>query len=63
MTKAIKVIDLFAGPGGLGEGFSANKNKFKIVVSIENEASAYKTLLLRAFYRQFKTTILFMSFI
>ena len=55
MTKAIKVIDLFAGPGGLGEGFSANKNKFKIVVSIENEASAYKTLLLRAFYRQFKT--------
>ena len=53
MTKPIKIIDLFAGPGGLGEGFSANKDKFKIAVSIEKEASAHRTLLLRAFYRQF----------
>jgi len=53
-----KVIDLFAGPGGLGEGFSAFRNTngqqaFKIAMSIEKEASAHRTLLLRAFFRQF----------
>jgi DNA (cytosine-5)-methyltransferase 1 len=57
MSEPIKIIDLFAGPGGLGEGFSAfkhNKKKpFKIALSIEKEESAYRTLLLRAFYRQF----------
>jgi DNA (cytosine-5)-methyltransferase 1 len=47
------VIDLFAGPGGLGEGFaSLNEGKtFKIAVSAEMEASAHKTLTLRAFFR------------
>lgn len=54
----IKIIDLFAGPGGLGEGFAAYRiNKtdkpFKISLSIEKDESAHKTLLLRAFYRQF----------
>ncbi len=53
----IKVIDLFAGPGGLGEGFSSlkikGKNIFKIALSIEKESSAYRTLLLRAVFRQF----------
>lgn len=53
----IKVIDLFAGPGGLGEGFSAYRPKgnqaFKIAISIEKEESAHRTLLLRAFFRQF----------
>jgi DNA (cytosine-5)-methyltransferase 1 len=57
MTKPIKIIDLFAGPGGLGEGFSAYKenvsNPFKIAISIEKEISAHRTLTLRAFYRQF----------
>ena len=58
MTDTIKVIDLFAGPGGLGEGFSAFKTPeehypFKIAASVEKEASAHKTLTLRAFYRQF----------
>lgn len=58
MTETIKVIDLFAGPGGLGEGFSAfetteGMHPFKIVASVEKEASAHKTLTLRAFYRQF----------
>ena len=57
MKQPIKVIDLFAGPGGLGEGFSAlktgNKQNFKIVISIEKEESAHRTLTLRAFYRQF----------
>ena len=47
------VIDLFAGPGGLGEGFSAlNGGKtFEIAVSAEMEASAHKTLVLRSFFR------------
>ena len=59
MSRPIKIIDLFAGPGGLGEGFSAftdpNGNRpFRIAASIEKEASAHKTLLLRAFYRQFE---------
>ncbi len=57
---AIPVIDLFAGPGGLGEGFSALKEKngeyiFEIELSIEKDEFAHKTLELRAFYRQFPT--------
>ena len=54
--KPIPVVDLFAGPGGLGEGFSALENgkAFKIVVSAEMERSAHSTLRLRAFYRILK---------
>jgi len=55
----IPVIDLFAGPGGLGEGFSAlhrgNESVFKIKLSIEKDAYAHRTLELRAFFRQFLT--------
>lgn len=52
------IIDLFAGPGGLGEGFSSfqssdGRNPFEIVLSAEKEASAHATLCLRAFLRQF----------
>jgi DNA (cytosine-5)-methyltransferase 1 len=56
MKKTIPVIDLFAGPGGLGEGFSAfnNGQNFKILVSAEMEDSAFNTLKLRAFYRELK---------
>ena len=48
-----KIIDLFAGPGGLGEGFAAlNDGKtFSIAVSAEMEASAHATLTLRSFFR------------
>lgn len=57
MSEKIKIIDLFAGPGGLGEGFSAykvnGKHPFKIAISIEKESSAHRTLTLRAFFRQF----------
>jgi DNA (cytosine-5)-methyltransferase 1 len=53
----IPVIDLFAGPGGLGEGFSAlrcrKKPAFKIKLSIEKDRLAHQTLQLRAFFRQF----------
>lgn len=56
--RAIKVIDLFAGPGGLGEGFTAYEDKsgrkpFKIALSIEKETSAHRTLTLRSLFRQF----------
>ena len=56
--KPLKVIDLFAGPGGLGEGFSAHRDNnghqtFKIAMSIEKEPSAHRTLLLRALFRQY----------
>jgi DNA (cytosine-5)-methyltransferase 1 len=55
----IPVIDLFAGPGGLGEGFSSVTNKkrqkgFRIALSIEKDRNAHKTLELRSFYRQFE---------
>lgn len=55
----IPIIDLFAGPGGLGEGFSSlkdeqtMKNIFKISLSIEMEHFAHQTLTLRSFFRQF----------
>ena len=50
----MKVIDLFAGPGGLSEGFARyGEKKFKIVLSIEKENNAYQTLKLRSFFRQF----------
>jgi DNA (cytosine-5)-methyltransferase 1 len=55
--KGMKVIDIFAGPGGLGEGFSAyeenGKNPFSLSLSIEKDAAAHSTLLMRSFYRQF----------
>jgi len=53
----IKIIDLFAGPGGLGEGFSSLEVNgvypFRISLSVEMEHSAWKTLRLRSFIRQF----------
>lgn len=55
----IPIIDIFAGPGGLGEGFSAflspisNQRVFKIALSIEKDFFAHQTLTLRSFYRQF----------
>lgn len=57
MTRShhIPVVDLFAGPGGLGEGFSSAKgDPFRIVVSAEMDASAHATLRLRAYYRLLK---------
>jgi DNA (cytosine-5)-methyltransferase 1 len=55
----VPVIDLFAGPGGLGEGFSAfrrgRESVFKIKLSIEKDFHAHDTLELRAFFRQFAT--------
>ncbi len=54
-NSPIPVIDLFAGPGGLGEGFSAlydeNDNQiFRVALSIEKEKFAHQTLELRSFF-------------
>lgn len=57
--ESIPVIDLFAGPGGLGEGFSSiggnerGARKFKLRVSIEKDPVAHATLSLRALFRAF----------
>lgn len=57
-SPKIQVIDLFAGPGGLGEGFSSvienAERSFDIKLSIEMNPDAHNTLELRSFYRQFK---------
>jgi len=54
----VPVTDLFAGPGGLGEGFSSYCREsapvFRIALSIEKEEYAHRALLLRSFYRQFQ---------
>lgn len=57
-----KVVDLFAGPGGLAEGFSSVRDNaghriFDIVLSVEKERSAFQTLQLRSFVRQFDQKI------
>lgn len=60
MKKIISypIVDIFAGPGGLGEGFSALHDKdgasFHSIVSIEHNDFAHKTLLLRHFFRSFE---------
>jgi DNA (cytosine-5)-methyltransferase 1 len=56
LNEPIQVVDLFAGPGGLGEGFtsSGEGNRFEIVISAEKDPTAWQTLRLRAFYRLLK---------
>lgn len=56
--KPIPVVDIFAGPGGLGEGFASvtdqNENRiFDVALSIEKDPYAWQTLFLRSFFRQF----------
>lgn len=56
----VPVVDLFAGPGGLGEGFSAVRARngsqrfFDVRLSIEKDPAAHRTLELRAMYRWFR---------
>lgn len=55
-SKPIQIVDLFAGPGGLGEGFSSfdDGRGFEIIVSAEKDPVARETLRLRAFFRLLK---------
>jgi DNA (cytosine-5)-methyltransferase 1 len=59
--SAVPVVDLFAGPGGLGEGFasvadSAGRQVFDLVFSVEKDAIAHSTLRLRAAFRRLRAT-------
>lgn len=57
--KAIPIIDVFAGPGGLSEGFSrfseftGGSISFQTRLAIEKDPVAAETLTLRSFFRQF----------
>lgn len=56
--KVYPVVDLFAGPGGLGEGFASTAKGdgsagFESIVSIEQDDSSHQTLHLRHFLRNF----------
>src|ERR1700686_4971983 len=58
MPTEFAIVDLFAGPGGLAEGFSSIRSNdgsrpFQIAFSVEKEASAFETLQFRSFFRQF----------
>ena len=58
MPPEFAIVDLFAGPGGLAEGFSSirradDSRPFQIALSVEKEASAFETLRFRSFFRQF----------
>jgi DNA (cytosine-5)-methyltransferase 1 len=58
VSLRVPVVDLFAGPGGLGEGFdlfrpARRQSGFETVLSIECDPWAHRTLELRSFFRQF----------
>lgn len=60
MTVPVPIVDLFSGPGGLAEGFSAcpapdGSPGYCVALSIEKDPAAHRTLLLRAFLRKFGT--------
>lgn len=57
----VPIIDLFAGPGGLGEGFASLRGHkrqpfFEIGLSIEKTEVAHRTLMLRAAFRRLRGT-------
>ncbi len=53
---SIRVVDVFAGPGGLSEGFASfeyqGSNPFDVALAIEKDPFSYRTLLLRNFLRE-----------
>ena len=60
MSASFAVVDLFAGPGGLAEGFSrfntaSGRKPYDVCVSIEMDQAAHQTLALRSFFRSFES--------
>ena len=58
-ASSYPLIDLFAGPGGLGEGFASvqgerDERRFRSAISIEKDEIAHQTLQLRHFFHAFK---------
>ena len=58
IIKPIPVIDIFSGPGGLAEGFAGcrdeyQRSRYRVVLSVESDKAAVRTLRLRAFLRTF----------
>ena len=58
--EPVPVVDLFSGPGGLAEGFSAFQQPdegpaYRVALSVEKDVAAHRTLLLRSFLRKFGT--------
>lgn len=56
MSRRIPIVDLFAGPGGLSEGFSASRKNdigFHSLFAVESDAVAARTLRLRKFFHSF----------
>jgi len=56
----VAVVDLFAGAGGLGEGFASFGDvtagvTFEDVMSVEENSAAHSTLLLRAWQRRLRS--------
>lgn len=49
LPSTFGIVDLFAGPGGLGEGFASlvedGHAPFRIGISVEKETSAHLTLI------------------
>ena len=60
MSEPIPVVDVFAGCGGLSEGFNSLRRgdtwPFEVRLHIEKETAPIKTLQLRSFYHQFRHT-------
>ena len=58
LSSRFGIVDLFAGPGGLGEGFASlvdgGQTPYRIGLSVENETAAHRTLVLRAFLRRYR---------
>ena len=59
MTRTFAVVDLFAGAGGLGEGFAsfrdaAGRRRYRIEMSVERDPAACETLRLRGLLREFR---------
>lgn len=58
MKQAIAVVDIFAGAGGLGEGFASfeddtGRRPYRVEVSVEKDEAACETLRVRRFLSQF----------
>ena len=58
MKRAFAVVDLFAGAGGLSEGFASfqddtGRRPYRIEISVETDEAACETLRLRKFLGQF----------